>query len=63
MTNPLPTTSEQKLADALREVALRLEHALDSGRRSQRLTAGDLLQTLLSVADELDPPTREPIRP
>lgn len=63
MTTPTPTTSEQRIADALRDVALRLEHALDSGRRSQRLTAEDLLQTLLSVADELDPPIREATRP
>ncbi len=55
MTNPTPSTPEQKIADALREVALRLEHVLDAGQRSQRLTAEDLLQTLLSVADELDP--------
>ena len=50
------TTSEQKVADALRLVGLRLEQALENGRRSARLTANDLLETLLAVADELDPP-------
>ena len=49
------TTPEQKMADALRLVGLRLEEALESGRRSTRLTANDLLETLLAVADEIDP--------
>ncbi|MEX1230841.1 MAG: hypothetical protein WEB58_11420 [Planctomycetaceae bacterium] len=47
---------EQKIADAFRNVALRLELALDEGRRSKRIDAEDLLQTLLALADELDPP-------
>lgn len=54
MTNP-----EQNVADALRVVALRLEEALERGRRSKDFDANDLLQTLLSVADCLDPPTAE----
>jgi len=51
MTNP-----EHKIADALRVVALRLENALEEGRRSSRIDANDLLETLLAVADQLDPP-------
>jgi hypothetical protein len=51
MTNP-----EHKIADALRVVALRLENALEEGRRSTRIDANDLLETLLAVADQLDPP-------
>ena len=51
MTNP-----EFKIADALRVVALRLENALDEGRRSSRIDVHDLLETLLVVADQLDPP-------
>ncbi len=51
MTNP-----EFKIADALRVVALRLENALEEGRRSSRIDANDLLETLLAVADQLDPP-------
>lgn len=52
------TTPEQKVADAVRIVAMRLEDALERGRRSTRLDANDLLQTLLSIADEIDPPVR-----
>jgi hypothetical protein len=51
-------TSEQKIADALRVVALRLERALEEGRRSNCIDAEDLRETLLAVADELDPPVR-----
>lgn len=47
---------EYVVADALRTVALRLELAMEEGRRSTRIDANDLLETLLSVADELDPP-------
>ena len=54
------TLPEHKLADALRAVALRLEHALEEGRRSSRLDAHDLLETLLALADELDPPLAAP---
>ncbi len=54
MTNP-----EFKLADALRVVALRLENALEEGRRSSRIDANDLLETLLAVAEHLDPPVAE----
>jgi hypothetical protein len=50
------TTPEFKIADALRVVALRLENALEEGHRSTRIDANDLLETLLAVADQLDPP-------
>ncbi len=50
------TTPEFKIADAFRVVALRLENALEEGRRSNRIDANDLLETLLAVADQLDPP-------
>lgn len=50
-------TPEQKVADAVRVVALRLEHALETGHRSTEIDANDLLETLLSVADQLDPQT------
>ena len=52
-------TAEQKLADAFRVVALRLEDAIERGRRSNQINANDLLETMLSVADMLDPPVRE----
>lgn len=54
MMNP-----EHKIADALRVVALRLENALEEGRRSTRIDANDLLGTLLAEADQLDPPISE----
>jgi hypothetical protein len=53
------TTPEQNVADAFRVVAMRLEEALERGRRSTNLDANDLLETLLSIADELDPPIRD----
>jgi hypothetical protein len=58
MTNP-----EHKIADALRVVALRLENALEEGRRSSRIDANDLLETLLAVADQLDPPLANHVAP
>lgn len=50
------TTPEHKTADALRVVAMRLENALEQGQRSRSIDANDLLETLLAVADQLDPP-------
>lgn len=52
----MTTRPEHAVADALRKVALQLEIAIDERRRSNRLDADDLLETLLAVADELDPP-------
>lgn len=54
---------EWKVAHAVRVVALRLEQAIESGRRSNRIDAEDLRETLLAIADELDPPTATPRRP
>lgn len=56
-------TPEQKVADAVRVVALRLEEALERGRRSNRIDANDLLETLLSVADQLDPQLANNVAP
>ncbi len=58
MTNP-----EHKTADAIRVVALRLENALEEGRRSTRIDANDLIETLLAVADQLDPPVANNVAP
>ena len=52
--------SENRVADALREVARRLDEELGEGRRSWKIDAEDLLETLLAVADELDPPLTKP---
>jgi hypothetical protein len=49
-------TTEQRIADAFRMVALKLEDAIERGRHTKQIDAEDLLQTLLSIADDLDPP-------
>jgi hypothetical protein len=51
---------EQTVADAFRTVALRLEEALATGKRSARIDAEDLREALLSIADLLDPPVAAP---
>ena len=56
-------TNEQRIADAFRNVALRLEVELDEGRRSNRIDAEDLRETLLALADELDPPVPQDEKP
>lgn len=48
-------TTIHQMADAFRTVALRLERALEEGRRSTRIDANDLHETLLAIADLLDP--------
>lgn len=48
-----------RVADALRVVALRLELAMDEEGRSGHIDAYDLLESLLAVTDQLDPPMAE----
>jgi hypothetical protein len=48
-----------QVADAIRKVTVAMQRAIDSGERSKAIDAEDLMQVLLAVADELDPPTRE----
>jgi hypothetical protein len=45
-----------ELADAIRKVTAAIQRELDAGRRSSHLDAHDLVDVLLAVADELDPP-------
>ena len=45
-----------EIADAIRTVTVRMQQALDEGRRSRTLDANDLIDILLAIADELDPP-------
>lgn len=47
---------EYRVADALRKVAQSIDAALADGRRSWKIDAEDMLETLRLVADELDPP-------
>ena len=44
------------VADAIRKVTAAMQHELESGRRSNALGAHDLVDVLLAVADEIDPP-------
>ena len=53
---------EYRVADALRNVAQSIDAARADGRRSWKIDAEDLLETLRSVADELDPPLPKPKR-
>lgn len=46
------------IADALRAVGARMQQAVDAGQRSRAIDADDLVELLLAVADELEPPVR-----
>jgi hypothetical protein len=54
--------NELRVADAIRKVTAAMQTELEIGRRSTRIDAHDLLDLLLAVADELDPPLPEPKR-
>lgn len=54
MTNPT-----HQLADAIREVTVEMQKAIDDGDRSRMIDADDLVDVLLSIADRLDPPVRD----
>ena len=45
-----------QLADALCKVTATMQAELESGRRSTHIDANDLIDLLLAVADEIDPP-------
>lgn len=47
-----------RVADALRAVGARMQQAIDAGQRPRAVDADDLVEVLLAVADELDPPVR-----
>ncbi|HWB09914.1 MAG TPA: hypothetical protein VG826_11840 [Pirellulales bacterium] len=46
----------RQVADALRAVGARMQQAIDTGQRSRSINADDLVEVLLAVANELDPP-------
>lgn len=54
MTNPT-----HQLADAIREVTVAMQKAIDDGHRSRMIDANDLVEVLLSIADRLDSPAPE----
>lgn len=45
-----------EIADAIRKVTAHMQTALDTGRRSANVDAYDVIEALLAIADELDPP-------
>jgi hypothetical protein len=56
-------STEQKLADAIRDVTASVQRAIDHGDRSRRIDADDLVDVLLSIADRLDPPLARTVEP
>ena len=47
---------EFQMADAIRNVTLAVQRAIEDGHRSRLIDADDLVEVLLAIADELDPP-------
>jgi hypothetical protein len=47
------------ITDAIRNVTARVQRAIDDGHRSRAIDADDLVEVLLAIADELDPPLVE----
>jgi hypothetical protein len=43
-------------ANAIRKITAVMQTELESGRRSTRIDANDLIDVLLAIADEIDPP-------
>lgn len=43
-------------AEAIRKVTAVIQQELDAGRRSSHLDVHDLVDVLLAIADEIDPP-------
>lgn len=52
-----------KIADAIRNVTARMQTAIDEGHQSRMIDADDLIDILLAIADELDPPLAPPEDP
>jgi len=49
------------VADAIRKVTAAMQKELESGDRSAGIDTNDLVDVLLAIADELDPPFGEPV--
>ena len=48
-----------QVADAIRQVTIAMQKAIDDGHRSKMIDADDLVEVLLAIADQLDPPVPE----
>jgi hypothetical protein len=44
------------IADAIRKITAKMQAELETGRRSSQIDAHDLIDLLLAIADEIDPP-------
>jgi hypothetical protein len=44
------------VADAIRNVTAKMQEVIDSGKRSTRIDANDVIDVLLAIADEIDRP-------
>ena len=44
------------VADAIRKVTAAMQEELETGRRSTHVDAFDLIEVLLTVAEQIDPP-------
>jgi hypothetical protein len=51
-----------EVADAIRKVTVAIQTAIETGQRSRRIDAEDVIGVLLAIADELDPPLPKPQR-
>jgi hypothetical protein len=49
-----------QIADAIRTVTAKVQSAIEDGYRSRMIDADDLVEILLAIADELDPPFEAP---
>lgn len=47
---------DHQLADAIRNVTIAMQRAIEDGHRSRMIDADDLVEVLLAIADQLDPP-------
>jgi hypothetical protein len=45
-----------QLADAIRNVTIAMQNAIENGHRSRVIDADDLVEVLLAIADQLEPP-------
>ena len=52
-----------QVADAIRHVTAKVQQAIDDGYRSRAIDADDLVEVLLAIADELDPPVADLVDP
>lgn len=48
--------AELRMADAIRKVTASMQRAIDDGYRSRAIDADDLVEVLLAIAEQIDPP-------